>query len=192
MLCNAQLTTALRNSRAIDCGFCYRLPEYIIRTTDKSNSDYQKDTIKWARRLDREQMFDSFQFAGLEVGELEEGEREDTAYLSLRVTLLPIDKQTGLQSQPEPMVFSERSKFLRSAKGHWLYAAGEVRSEAAGFKGRVLNVEKDLENGNGHATESGVMPVHVPPTPSPASSDAARLGKIILCKEDGDGFRERV
>ena len=64
--------------------------------------------------------------------------------LSLRVSLLPIDEKTGLQTQPEPMVFAERSRFVKNAKGEWLYGSGEVSSEAAGLKGRVLNDEKDL------------------------------------------------
>ena len=58
---------------------------------------------------------------------------------------MPVDA-AGLPKQVDPMVFSERSRFLRNAKGTWLYAAGEVRTEAAGFKGRVLNSDKDLES----------------------------------------------
>mmetsp|Transcript_55761 Transcript_55761/g.121431 ORF Transcript_55761/g.121431 Transcript_55761/m.121431 type:complete len:297 (-) Transcript_55761:89-979(-) len=124
--------------------FAYRIPAYIISTTDKSNSEWQADKVKWARRIDREQMFDSFQFVGLEVGELEETS-ETEKYLSLRVTLQPVDQKTGMQTQPEPMVFLERSKFLRSSKGAWLYSAGEVTSQAVGFKGRTLKDEKDLD-----------------------------------------------
>jgi len=125
-------------------GFAYRLPEYIIRTTDKTNGDFMVDKIKWARKLNKESMFDSFSFSGLEVGELEPGSTEDEQFLSLRVSLMPIDA-AGLKTQTDPMVFSERSKFLRSKAGAWLYAAGEVRTEAAGFKDRVLNKESDLD-----------------------------------------------
>ena len=127
------------------CAFAYRLPEYIIRTTHKTNSDYTKDKIKWARKLNKEQMFDSFRFNGLEIGELEAGESEDEQFLNLRVTLMPVD-DAGIPKQVDPMVFTERSKFLRNAKGTWLYAAGEVRTEAAGFKDRVLNNDADLES----------------------------------------------
>jgi uncharacterized protein YchJ len=123
--------------------FAYRLPEYIIRTTDKTNSDFMTDKIKWARKLNKEQMFDSFKFVGLEVGEREEGETEDEEFLSLRVSLMPVDA-AGIQKQPEPMVFSERSRFVKR-KGAWQYAAGEVTTEAAGFKDRVLNSQQDLE-----------------------------------------------
>ena len=58
---------------------------------------------------------------------------------------MPVDA-AGIQKQPEPMVFTERSKFLRMKKGHWLYSAGEVRTEAVGFKDRVLNDQKDLDS----------------------------------------------
>lgn len=124
--------------------FAHRLPLYIISSTDKTNSDFQKDKIKWARRLNKEQMFDSFRFEGLEVGELEDGADEREAYLSLRVTLMPINEATKLQAQPEALVFTERSKFLRDKHGTWLYASGDVKSEAMGFKDRTLKDENDL------------------------------------------------
>ena len=126
--------------------FAYRLPEYIIRTTDKTNSDYNTDKIKWARKLNKEQMFDSFKFVGLEVGDHEDGESDKEEYLSFAVSLMPIDA-AGLAKQPEPMVFTERSRFLKHAKsGTWLYAAGDVRSDAAGLKGRTLNKESDIDS----------------------------------------------
>lgn len=64
--------------------FAYRLPEYIIRTTHKTNADYMTDKIKWAKKLNKEQMFDSFEFKGLEVGDLEDGSSDDEQFLSLR------------------------------------------------------------------------------------------------------------
>ena len=125
--------------------FAYRLPHYIIASTDKTNSEYSSDKVKWARRLHKEQMFDGFRFDGLEVGEAEPGKTEDESYLSLAVTLMPIDAKTKLPKQEQPMVFYEKSKFKRNAKGAWLYAAGEVTTDAVGFKGRVLNSQKDLD-----------------------------------------------
>lgn len=124
--------------------FAYRLPKHIIATTAKSNSDWLSDKTKWARKLSKEGMFDSFRFVGLEVGETEDGTNEREAFLSLRVTLQPIDSKTKLNTQAEPMVFAERSRFTRTTKGAWLYASGDVTSEASGLKGRVLNSEKDL------------------------------------------------
>jgi len=126
-------------------GFCYRLPKYIIKSTAKSNRDWSANKVKWARKLHREQMFDSFKFVQLEVLEEEErGESEREAFLSMRVTLQPIDERTRLPTQAEPMVFAERSTFTRSSKGAWLYAAGAVTSEVSGLKDRVLNDESDL------------------------------------------------
>ena len=123
--------------------FRYRLPNYIIETTDKSNRDYMPNKIKWAHKLDKEQMFDTFAFEGLEVGETEAGASEKEAFLDFRVTLQPIDKRTKMKTQAAPMVFAERSRF-RKVGDHWLYASGEVTSEEAGLKGAVLNGQRDL------------------------------------------------
>ena len=123
--------------------FRYRLPNYIIETTDKSNRDYMPNKIKWAHKLDKEQMFDTFSFEGLEVGETEAGASEKEAFLDFRVTLQPIDKRTKLKTQAAPMVFAERSRF-RKVGDAWLYASGEVTSEEAGLKGAVLNGQRDL------------------------------------------------
>ncbi|KAL1527777.1 hypothetical protein AB1Y20_009162 [Prymnesium parvum] len=124
--------------------FCYRLPKYIISTTAKSNSDWQADKVKWARRLHKEQMFDSFEFVSLEIVDQAEGASEREALINMRVTLQPIDERTKLKSQVEPMVFAELSKFKQTAKGAWLYSTGSVTSEVAGLKGRTLNDDKDL------------------------------------------------
>ena len=121
------------------------MPSYIIATTDTTNRDYRSDKIKWARYLDdKEQMFDSFRFDGLEVGETEAGSSDKEAFLELGVTLTPIDKKTKLPTKAA-QVFLERSKFKQAKSGAWLYAAGDVTTEAAGLRGRSLNSEKDVE-----------------------------------------------
>jgi len=125
-------------------GFAYRLPRYIIDTTDRSNPDWMSDKVKWAKKLDKEQMFDTFRFDGLEIGESEAGATDRESFLSLLLKLTPIDKRSKLPTQAEPMVFSERSKFVQNAKGAWLYAAGDVTTETSGLRGRVLKSEKDL------------------------------------------------
>ena len=48
---------------------------------------------------------------------MEEGATERESFLSLRVTLQPIDPKTGINTQAEPMVLSEKSKFTRTTKG---------------------------------------------------------------------------
>ena len=81
-----------------------------------------------------------------EIGEREAGKDDKESFLNMRVTLMPIDEATKLQSQPEPLVFTERSKFVRNPAeaGTWLYASGDVKSEAQGFKDRTLKNDKDL------------------------------------------------
>ena len=111
--------------------FAYRLPRPIIATTHPDNRDYQSDKVKWARLLDREGMFDSFDFVELSVGAAEDGAGLDESFLTFTATLRPRD---GGPDQS----FTERSRFLRSG-GSWLYASGEVRTDTPGLVGRVLN-----------------------------------------------------
>lgn len=132
--------------RARYSAFAYRLPRFIIASTDKTNRDYRSDKVKWARFLDREQMFDSFQFDGLEIGRAEAGNSDREAFLTLSVTLREIDPGSGLPTQSLPQIFKERSKFVRTAKGAWLYASGDVTTEQAGLRGRSLNSEADVES----------------------------------------------
>ena len=111
--------------------FAYRLPLPIIATTHPENRDYQSDKAKWARLLDREGMFDSFDFVELSVGAAEDGAGADESFLTFKATLRPRDGG-------EDQTFTERSRFLRSG-GTWLYASGEVRTDTPGLAGRVLN-----------------------------------------------------
>jgi len=119
--------------------FAFRLIPYIIETTDKSNADYMRDKVAWAKKLNKKLMFDGFEFVSLEIGALEAGANDDEAFLAPNVfTLLPA--QT---SQP-PLVMRERTKCVRK-DGAWLFASGEVTSEEAGLKGQVLESEKSVE-----------------------------------------------
>ena len=125
-------------------GFAHRLPSYIISTTDKTNSEYMEDKVKWARRLHKEAMFDGFKFDGLEVGQVEPGKSDKESFLSLAVTLTPVDPKTKVPTQDAPMRFYEKSRFVKRG-GAWLYAAGDVTTDAMGFKDRVLNSQADLK-----------------------------------------------
>ena len=112
--------------------FAYRLPAYIIETTDRSNSDFMKDKVAWAKKLNKGSMFDQFEFVSLEVGEVQAGATDDEVFLSPnKFTLQPKD---ALGSPP--LVMQERTKFVRR-KDAWLFASGTVTSEAAGFKGQA-------------------------------------------------------
>ena len=131
----AECSTTESVLRSRYSAFAYRLPEYIMTTTDPTNADWKKDKIAWARKLNREQMFDDFDFVKLDVGDAESGKTDDEAFLSFSVTLQP---KQDLASPP--MVFSERSRFVRtSSSSPWRYASGSVTSDAPGLTGTVLN-----------------------------------------------------
>ena len=78
--------------------------------------------MSWARRLNRESMFDSFEFIALEPSEEERGKGEDEAFITFIVRMR--NKETGGE-----VAFRERSRFIR-AEGLWLYASGEVGIES--------------------------------------------------------------
>ena len=104
--------------------FAYRLPAVLIRTTHPSNSDYDDDHARWARRLHREGMFDGFRFEKLEAEPAEAGSHDDEAFVSFRATLVPRDGGA-------PQCFLERSQFLRTEEAGWLYGHGKVRSDGS-------------------------------------------------------------
>ena len=112
--------------------FAYRLPRHIICTTHPDNRDYQADRVTWARALNKEGLFDDFDFVRLEVGEAEPGGDEKEAFLSFRATLR---RRGGAEDE---MAFSERSRFVHSDDA-WLYASGQVTTDVPGLSGTVLN-----------------------------------------------------
>ena len=114
--------TPTRTLRTRFSAFAYRLPAHLIRTTHPRNRDWDEDHARWARRLDREGMFDGFHFDALEVREEEDGAGADEAYVTFRATLVP-------RAGGAPQRFVERSQFLRDGEAGWLYGRGEVRSD---------------------------------------------------------------
>ena len=108
--------------RARFAAYAYRQPEFIIRSTDKTSSEFKKDKLKWARSLDSRGMFDTYDFVKLEVGEAEVGKPEGDSpvyFLSPNVfTLQP----KGQLSKP-PVATAERSKFIKRKAG-WLFVEG--------------------------------------------------------------------
>lgn len=118
--------------------FCWRNIQYIIDTTHPTSRDYQNDRIAWAKELNKEGMFDSYDFISLEtVGDEEILTNE--GFLEFKVTLrAKEDKGSTLAGQE--MVISEKSTFLRDEDtGKWLFASGEVRSEVEGLEDTILN-----------------------------------------------------
>jgi len=60
-------TTPVQVLQSRYTAFCYRNIGHVIRTTHEECRDYRDDKVAWAKDLDREGMFDSFEFVGLEI-----------------------------------------------------------------------------------------------------------------------------
>jgi len=128
--------------------FAYRLPIYIMETTDKTNADYMKDKIKWAKKLSKTSMFDTFDFgaSSLGTGEVEAGDDDDTVHMENSFTLQP--KGSGAA----PVTTFERTTFVRR-KGSWYFKSGAVTSDAVGLRKRnamqretdVAKLQKDVD-----------------------------------------------
>lgn len=112
--------------------FAYRQPAHLIRTTHATNRDWRADRAAWARALNREGLFDDFDFVRLEAGVEEAGATDGEAYVTFRAVLKP-------RAGGEEVAFRERSRFLRDDGDGWLYASGEVQAEGSGLDGAVLN-----------------------------------------------------
>ena len=103
---DATAETPERLLRTRYSGFAYRLIPYIIETTDTSNVDYMKDKVAWAKKLNKNMMFDGFSFVSLEIGKREESAIDDEAFLSPNVfTVRP--------AEGDAMVMRERTKFVK-------------------------------------------------------------------------------
>jgi len=121
--------------------FTYRLVKYIMDTAHPSCRDYREDKTAWAQELNKNGMFDSYDFMGLEIGGATMAEDEDEAYLDFKVRLRAKDRVGQVSSLVgKETVISERSKFLRDEIGVWSYASGDVRSDdISGLEDVVLN-----------------------------------------------------
>ncbi len=135
--------------------FCFRNVGHVIRTTHEECRDYRDDKVSWAKDLDKEGMFDSFEFVGLEIVDEDETAEsqgnndadDNEAFLEFRVRLKgrPLDeaplRSRSLSSiEGEETVISERSRFLRNPEsGVWKYAGGDVRSTVQGLEDTTLN-----------------------------------------------------
>ena len=111
--------------------FYYRIIPYIISTTHPVGRDYTENKIKWATFLNKNGMFDSFDFVSLQPGAASPGKDENESFLEFKVKLRAKDG-SGEET------ISEKSRFLKEGE-RWLYASGEVRSEAAGLEDTILN-----------------------------------------------------
>ncbi|KAL7557802.1 hypothetical protein ACA910_003847 [Epithemia clementina (nom. ined.)] len=131
--------------------FCYRLIPYILQTTHPDCSDYQENKIKWAKELNKQGMFDDFNFVALEIfgdttysgGNNSIGEttkslnelaaEEEEAFLKFKVRLAK--RSPVLAATPNPngkrdeVVVTENSRFLKADDTQgWLYVSGDVET----------------------------------------------------------------
>jgi SEC-C motif-containing protein len=122
--------------------FCWRNIGYIIASTHDTCRDYQQDKMAWAKSLNKNGMFDSFNFIQLnvvsqeeeqDVGEVNTNEDEDDVIIIIKF-------QVTLQSQEsgQETTVTERSRF-KCQNGQWLYAGGDVRSLEKGVHDIILN-----------------------------------------------------
>jgi len=103
--------------------FKYRLPDFLMATTDPEGAEYDADTTKWKKGVLG--FCDDFDFQSLEVGEVEQVADDATlARAAFRVNFV----QKGTLNL---MVLCEQSTF-RKVDGNWLYADGQVNYEAQG------------------------------------------------------------
>lgn len=120
--------------------FAWRIPSYIIDTTHPACSDFRKDKVAWLKDLNRDGMFDSYDFISLEPGPQEISEDNDKeGFIEFRVHLQAKGKPGGYERGQE-IVIREKSRFLCSGDPPgWLYAGGKVTSEIKGLEDVVLN-----------------------------------------------------
>lgn len=112
--------------------FYFRLIPYIIATTHPECRDFSTDKTKWAKDLNKNGMFDSFDFVSLAPGACTPGTHENEAFLEFQVTLRARD------GSGDTTIILEKSRFLKE-NNSWLYAGGQVRSQMAGLEDAVLN-----------------------------------------------------
>ena len=121
--------TPLAVLRSRYAAFCFRTIKYIIESTHSTCRDYQEDRIAWAKSLDKNGMFDSYEFVNLNVIEIAEG--EDQAFIDFQVKLRS-------NANGEETIVAETSHFLKE-NGRWTYASGNVRSMVEGVDDIILN-----------------------------------------------------
>jgi len=122
--------------RARYTAYTYRLPDFLMRTTDPAGEEYNaKDVSGWKKEL--LDFCDSFEFQKLQVGSVtqgagtiavSEGEKEALTPAELAQVDFKVDfVQKGTLNL---MVLCEKSTFRKQADGEWLYAQGEVGYDA--------------------------------------------------------------
>uniref|UniRef100_A0A7S3BIJ8 YchJ-like middle NTF2-like domain-containing protein n=1 Tax=Haptolina ericina TaxID=156174 RepID=A0A7S3BIJ8_9EUKA len=106
--------------RARYTAFCYRLPDFLMSTTDPEGSEWQPDGAAWKKSMLG--FMDNLDFQKLRVVDEQLGSAPDEASVHFRATFV----QKGSINIVDAV---ERSQFVRR-DGHWLYASGVVEYEA--------------------------------------------------------------
>ena len=104
--------------RARYCAYRYRVPDFLIDTTDPEGEEFEEDRSGWRKTL--LQFCDDFEFQGLRV---EEAVVDQDAKVSFQADFT----QKGT---PNLTTLKELSTFRKTEDGIWLYAKGEVDYEA--------------------------------------------------------------
>lgn len=107
-------------------------------TTHPSCGDYMKDRVKWANNLNREGMFDSYDFLGFEHKAEEISDDGTEAFVEFKVSL-----RANGTIDPEffgnQLTVREKSRFVRERDMSWKYASGVVTTDVGGLNSVVLN-----------------------------------------------------
>eukprot|EP00525_Craspedostauros_australis_P000440 CAMPEP_0198131162 /NCGR_PEP_ID=MMETSP1442-20131203/55538_1 /TAXON_ID= /ORGANISM="Craspedostauros australis, Strain CCMP3328" /LENGTH=243 /DNA_ID=CAMNT_0043791919 /DNA_START=73 /DNA_END=804 /DNA_ORIENTATION=- len=121
--------------------FRFRNIGYVQRTTHPECRDFTTDKVAWAKSLDKEGMFDSYDFVKLNVlSDEEAGKDENESYVAFEVVLRAMQRLAEDGLEGKETVISEKSRFLKDlTDGSWSYAGGEVRSGESGLEDTVLN-----------------------------------------------------
>jgi SEC-C motif domain protein len=134
----AQPRTPLDVLRTRYSAFCLRNVEYVIRTTHPTCRDFKENKVAWAKELDRNGMFDSYEFVGLTVLGDQELTSEDEGFVEFEVKLRANKAAGAIADQTS--VVKERSRFLRDPETKiWSYASGDVSTTVHGVDNVVLN-----------------------------------------------------
>jgi len=118
--------------------FTYRIVPYILDTTHETCRDYRENRITWAKDMNKNGMFDSFQFVALEPGPEIFGKDDKEVFIDFKVRMQAV-KDFGDCVTGQEMVIGEKSRFICDDSGKWTYASGDVSSLIEGLEDMILN-----------------------------------------------------
>ena len=126
--------------------FSWRMIPYVIETTHAVCRDFKKDQVKWARDLNRNGMFDSYDFVGLEIvdevmpmsisinddhGDDQDDDHEKEAFIDFKV-LLRANVNSGEHIQGQEIVVQEKSRFLLTRSSTHSSSTSDVHGHGHG------------------------------------------------------------